>query len=204
MSGVGEAGLIFGIISSLITIIDTCKQVYEAAQEEGGLPERFKQSASKLPLISKLLKDAERYVNDAGDAATKDAFAPILKDCKHQANQLHELISKFIPEEGDTKRKRYLKAARAIGKGNRVDTLIGEILKSLQLLVTKFPEVTTPGEQEELTKVVGDISQMNASLPEDSEQTAGSAHHSGGIQGSFSPHQELDDTNHTGTPYKSQ
>jgi hypothetical protein len=82
MAGVGEASLILGIISSIISIIDATKQVYEAVEDEAGLPTNFKKSATKLPLISKLLEDAERYVNNVADELIKAAFTPTLEDCK--------------------------------------------------------------------------------------------------------------------------
>ena len=101
MAGVGEASLVLGIISSIISIIDATKQVYEAVEDKAGLPKNFKKSAIKLSLISKLLEDAERYVNTAADESTKAAFIPTLKDCKVQATQLQELFGKVMPEEGD-------------------------------------------------------------------------------------------------------
>jgi hypothetical protein len=82
MAGVGEASLVLGIISSIILIIDATKQVYEAFKDEAGLLTNFKKLATKLPLISKLLKDAERYINNAADKPIKAAFIPTLDDCK--------------------------------------------------------------------------------------------------------------------------
>jgi hypothetical protein len=54
MSGAG-AGLVLGLLSSIITIIETTYQLYEAVEDEKGLPANFKKAASKLPLISKIL-----------------------------------------------------------------------------------------------------------------------------------------------------
>jgi hypothetical protein len=82
MSGVGEASLVLGIISSIIAIIDAINQVYEAVKDEAGLPTNFKKSATKLPLISKLLEDAEGYINNTADESIKAAFAPTLEDYK--------------------------------------------------------------------------------------------------------------------------
>lgn len=81
MSGIEAAGLALGMISTIISIIDATHQVYEAVKDKAGLPTNFKKSATKLPLISKLLEDTERYVK-AADEATKIAFAPTLEDYK--------------------------------------------------------------------------------------------------------------------------
>lgn len=83
MSGFGEASLVLGMISSIIAIIDATNQVYEAVKDESGLPTNFKKSATKLPTISKLLDDAERYLK-AADESIKAAFIPTLEDCKVQ------------------------------------------------------------------------------------------------------------------------
>jgi len=179
MSGVGEAGLVLGIISSIISIIDATKQIYEAVKDEKGLPKNFKRSATKLPLISKLLEDAERYVES--NSSLKDAFTPTLKDCEVQAAHLQELFKKVMPEEGDSRGDRYMKAARSIGKGGRIESLVGRILENLQLLSTNFPEVTTPRSKDQLTKAIEEVAEMEPSLPDDFEGPA-YAHYGSGAQ----------------------
>lgn len=54
--------------------------MYEAVEDTKGLPVNFKKSASKLPLISKLLEDAEKYVETVADKAKKVTFKPTLED----------------------------------------------------------------------------------------------------------------------------
>lgn len=220
MSGVGEAGLILGMISSIITIIDTTKQVYDAIEDDAGLPANFKKSSTKLPLISKLLKDAERYVNSVADESIKAAFTPTLEDCKVQATHLQELFEKVMPVEGDSRWNRYVKAARTIGKGGCVESLIAAILDDLQLLATRFPEVTTPSAKEQLAEAIEEVTRMEPSLPEGFEQLPAYAHYGSGAQnintGSGTQHnnsgtghqnsgsgQMYIGTNHIGTPSKS-
>ncbi|KAG4428234.1 hypothetical protein IFR05_016284, partial [Cadophora sp. M221] len=181
MSGIEAAGLALGMISAIISIIDATNQVYEAVKDEAGLPTNFKKSATKLPLISKLLEDAERYVK-AADEATETAFTPTLEDCKAQAIQLQELFEKVMPEEGESRWDRYVKAARTIGKGGRVENLVGGILDDLQLLATRFPEVTTPRTKEQLAKAVEEVTKMEPSLPDGFEQMPAYAHYGSGDQ----------------------
>lgn len=57
----------------------------------------------KLPLIAKLLEDAERYINNLADELIKAAFIPTLQDCKVQAILLQELFEKVMPEEGNSR-----------------------------------------------------------------------------------------------------
>ncbi|KFY88696.1 hypothetical protein V500_06177 [Pseudogymnoascus sp. VKM F-4518 (FW-2643)] len=181
MSGVGEAGLVLGIISGIISIIDATKQVYDAVEDEAGLPTNFKKSATKLPLISKLLDDADKYVNSV-DESTKATFVPTLESCKDRATQLQELFEKVIPKDGDSRWDRYSKAALSIGKGGRVESLLGGILKDLQLLATRFPEVTTLRGKDDLAKAIEEVAKMEPSLPEGFEQAPAYAHYGSGAQ----------------------
>ena len=181
MSGIEAAGLALGMISAIISIIEATNEVYEAVKDEAGLPKNFKKSATKLPLISKLLEDAERYV-EAADEATKTAFTPTLEDCKAQAIQLQGLFEKVMPEEGESRWDRYVKAARTIGKGGRVENLVGGILDDLQLLATRFPEVTTLRTKEQLAKAVEEVAKMEPSLPDGFEQMPVYAHYGSGAQ----------------------
>lgn len=181
MSGIEAAGLALGIVSAIISIIEATNKVYEAVKDEAGLPKNFKKSATKLPLISKLLEDAERYV-EAADEATKTAFTPTLEDCKAQAIHLQRLFEMIIPEEGESRWDRYAKAARTIGKGGRVENLVGGILDDLQLLATRFPEVTTLRTKEQLAKAVEEVAKMEPSLPDGFEQMPAYAHYGSGPQ----------------------
>lgn len=182
MAGVGEAGLVLGIISSIITIIDVAKQIYEAVEDGSSLPTNFKKSAAKLPLISKLLEDAERYIDNIADESIQGAFMPTLENCKAQATQLRQLFEKVMPDDGDSRWDRYVKAARTIGKGGRVENLVGGILDDLQLLATKFPEVTTPRGREQLATAIEEVAKMEPSLPDGFEQMPMYAHYGSGAQ----------------------
>jgi len=212
MSGIEEAGLALGMISAIIAIIDTTYQVYEAVKDEAGLPTNFKKSAAKLPLVSKLLEDAERYAK-AADEATETAFTPTLEDCKAQATQLQELFEKVMPEEGESRWDRYAKAARTIGKCGPVENLVKGILDGLQLLATRFPEVTTPRTKEQLAKAVEEVTKMEPSLPDGFEQMPAYAHYVSGAQNNitgqhinsggnqmYGSGQQYFGTNHIGTP----
>jgi hypothetical protein len=50
MSG-AEARLVLGLISSTITVIETCKTLYDAAHDASGLPEAFRKVAENIPLV---------------------------------------------------------------------------------------------------------------------------------------------------------
>jgi hypothetical protein len=145
MSGVGEASLALGLISSLLQIIATAKDLYDAANDVNGLPKAFNNVAAKLPIIRILLEEAEEYIKSPDvERKTCEAFTKILGPCKKRAQELLEIFTKVIPKEGASRLDRYLTAARKLGKGGRVENLIGEILKEMNLLSAyfSFPEST--------------------------------------------------------------
>ncbi|KAH8757828.1 hypothetical protein F5882DRAFT_431992 [Hyaloscypha sp. PMI_1271] len=153
MSG-AKASLIISLIGSIITIIETTYQVYEAIEDEKGLPANFKKAASKLPLISKILSNAEKY--------------PTLKSCKLQATRLRDIFTKVMLDEDDSRWDRYVKAARIIGKGGHIEDLARRILDNLQLMSTNFPEV--------------EVSKIEPSLPDSFEEAPVFAHYGSGAQ----------------------
>ena len=55
---VAEFVAVAGVISSVVTIVNGIKQVIDAAAEAEGLPKAFRQAATKLPIISEILKAA--------------------------------------------------------------------------------------------------------------------------------------------------
>lgn len=221
MSDIGEASLILGTISSIISIVETTKQVYDAIEDEAGLPKNFKKSATKLPLISQLLEDAERYINTATDELIKAAITSDLEDCKIQAIQLQWLFEKVMPKGSDSRWDRYVKAARTIGKKGRVESLVGGILDDLHLLVTRFPQLMTSRGKEKLENAIEEVAKMEPSLPDGFEQMPAYAHYGSGAQNNNTgggtqnnnnsagnqnngPGQQFIGTNHISTPSNSQ
>lgn len=171
---------VLGIISAVISIIDATVKLYNTSKDEAGLPPNFKTVSTKLPLVSKLLEDAERYVQGKAEDAITATFTPVLTDCKEKATQLQQLFDKVIPAEGDSRIDRYFKAARTIGKGGRVETLMKGILDNLQLLTAKFPEVTSVRGQANLIEAIEEVQHLEPSLPDGFEDAPSFAHYGGG------------------------
>lgn len=173
---------VLGIISAVISIVDATFKVYNAARDETGLPPNFKTVATKLPLISTLLEGAERYIKGKANDAFTTKLTPILSDCKEKATQLQQLFDKVISNEGDSRIERYLKAARTIGKGGRVETLMKGILDDLHLLTIKFPESMSERGQANLTEAIEEAGELEPSLPEGFENALNFAYHGSGAQ----------------------
>lgn len=182
MSGVGEAALVTGLISSLITIVENAKSVWEAAKDEQGLPKNFKNSALRLPLVLKLLTDAKQFILNSNDESLTSAFKPVLEDCKTNATQLQILFDKVVPEADASRLDRYTKAARTIGKRGRVETIIKDVLSDLQLLAIRFPDVTSELDKGRLASAIELVDELEPSLPDGFEDSPSFAHYGSGSQ----------------------
>lgn len=172
---------VLGIISAIIAIVDATIQVSSIFKDEAGLPTNFRAAAVKLPLITKLLDDAKRYVKSSADDTLTSAFTPVLIDCKEKASQLQDLFKRVYPAETDSKIGCYVKAARTIGKGGRVETLITEILRNLQLLAIDFPESISQEGQENLEQAIVEVKEWKPSLS-DGFDDANFVHYGSGPQ----------------------
>ncbi|KAK6613461.1 hypothetical protein H4I95_01805 [Botrytis cinerea] len=165
MSGIGEESLVLSLISSIISIIETTKQVYDAIEDESGLPKNFKKSATKLPLISQLFEDTERYINKATDESIKATFTPTLKIAKFRPCNFRSCLKKLCQT--------------GVNRGG-ID--IWGILDDLQLLATRFPQVITSRGKEKLENAIEEVAKMEPSLPDGFEQMPAYAHYGSGAQ----------------------
>ena len=155
MSG-AEAMTILGIISSVISIVDGTKQVYDAASNTNGLPEAFREVAARLPIVRDILDSAKRHFReeDTNEESCK-AAKKVVEKCQSKAQNLEDIFKKVIPADDASRAERYFSAVRSVGKGNRVETLMKGMLEDLQLLAINHGMVTeTKAREKELAKVI--------------------------------------------------
>ncbi|KAH0538358.1 hypothetical protein FGG08_005053 [Glutinoglossum americanum] len=165
MSG-AEAGLVIGLISGTIAIIDAIKKVYDAAKDQQGLPAAFREVAQRLPLVQHVLGKAKaraegRQVDDEASKAAKS----ILEPCQKRAEDLEKIFQKVIPQEGDSRLDRYYKAASTLGKGGKVETLMNGILNDMSLLSVKCG-METEDLVKELKEAMKAMSALDPSVPD--------------------------------------
>lgn len=177
MSG-GEAALVLGLISSIITIIDTTKKVYDAATNKTGLPKAFVECAEKLPLVKNILESIEK--GNVYEKECKEAKG-VVEGCKRKASTLEELFQKVIPADGASHRQRYYKAVKTLGKGNEVESLMRGILEDLALLNSeRIMKTPTKTQQEQIAKAISEIRDVPKSVPDDLfQETGATINHSG-------------------------
>jgi hypothetical protein len=151
MSG-AEAITIVGLISSIITIIETSKKLYDASHDAKGLHEAFRDVAQNLPLVLDILrdchaiqqqvdKDRETTIDATHKAELEESSAAIktvMADCHKKAKTLESIFEKVMPSEGAKKRERYKKAAKSMkpGRAKKVVGLMTSIMTNLQTLQT--------------------------------------------------------------------
>ena len=166
MSGVAEASLVLGIISSIISIVNAAKEIYETAHDKSGLPKAFKNVHARLPLVSITLQKAKEYTDRPDlNQATCDAFKPILEQCAKRADKLGDMFSKIVRKDGVSRLDRYWIAARKLGEGGRVERLMEEILEDCCILTNYFSLPDYQILQKELVKAIEEVSKSERSLP---------------------------------------
>lgn len=168
MSG-AEAFAILGLISSIISIVDGTKQVYDAATSAHGLPEAFREVASRLPLIENILATVQKYIRD--ENISEDSYKGVkhvIEACQKKAKKLEDLFRKVIPGNSASRQERYLLAVRTLGKGNKVEKLMKGILEDIQLLVSEHNiKLTTKAQQEQIARAISEVSAIPSSTLKD-------------------------------------
>jgi hypothetical protein len=174
MSGV-EAVAVLGVISSIISILDGARQVYDAATDVHGLPEAFREIAGRLPIVTNILGLAKQHI-DTGNVseASCQGVKRVVEACEKKAEKLDELFHKALPADGASGLKRYYKAVKSYGRGNEVEILMKGMLEDLQLVACEHGMKTaTRGEQEQIVQAITDISAVAPSVPEHVFQEVG-------------------------------
>ena len=174
MSG-AEAIAVLGLISSIISIVDGTKKVYDAATNAQGLPEAFREVASRLPIIRNILGSTQQYI-DKGNVNEDSCkgVKQVAKACEKKAKKLDDLFHKAIPADGASDLRRYYTAAKGYGKENKVENLMKGMLKDIQLLTCERGiKVATEAQQEQIVKAIAEVSTVVSSVPEHVLQETG-------------------------------
>ena len=187
MSG-AEVITVLGLISSVITIIETSRDLFDAASSADGLHEAFRAVSQNIPLVLNILRDCKRtqeqidqnYIQSPDADLKRDieesnkAVKPLLSACKENVKRLQGIFEKVIPEDDASWVERYKKAAHAVmpGKKHKVEDLMKDILEKLQLLHTSwFFKSENEGKNEkkskELETAISQLSELSSSLPEE-------------------------------------
>ena len=168
MSG-AEAGLVLGLISSIITVIDTIVKVCKDVKDAEGIPMTFREITQRLPLIQDTLRIAEVHIDERSlDEESCRAIRPVVEGCKDKALRLEIMFRKVVPQANITRLDRYRIAVRALGKGSRVEALMKGMLEDVQLLAgTHAIKASSKAEVGKIIKAIEELSVLPPSISED-------------------------------------
>lgn len=89
-----------GLISSVISIIEATKTVYDAAKDAKGQPEAFRQVAARLPLVIEILYSAKERAHKLDETA-QEALEPILESYKAKAENIKKKFQKITRKDDE-------------------------------------------------------------------------------------------------------
>jgi hypothetical protein len=165
MSG-AEAGFIVSLISGVITIIESTRTVYDAAKDAKGQPEAFRQVAARLPLTIEILHNVKERAR-ALDETAQEALEGTVESCKAKAENLNKIFQKVIRKDDDKWYDRYKKALETLGRANKVEFLMKEMLKDIQVLVgERMIGTVTNTQMKKIEETIKQMAEMPSSLPD--------------------------------------
>lgn len=174
MSG-AEAFLALGAISSIITIVEATKKVYDTATNTEGFPEAFREVAGRLPIVMNTLGFAKQCIEkgDVDEDSCKGAKR-VIEACEIKAKKLKRLFCEIIPADGASGLNRYHKAVKAYGKGNEVENLMKLMLEDVQFLACEHGlKTATNVQQEQVSKAIEEVSVIPSSVHDQALQETG-------------------------------
>ncbi|MCJ1228881.1 hypothetical protein MMC12_005545 [Toensbergia leucococca] len=174
-----EAGLVIGLISGVIHIIEATKTVYDAAKDAHGQPEVFRKIASQLDLVLRILRKARTDAERLDETERKEVERTI-KACREKAEKLQTIFNKVVRKDGDRWFDRYKAALATLGKGSKVQGLIEEIMKDIWVVTSnRMMETATENQVKELEDAIKDIGEMPSFIA-DETGSVNQTHHSSG------------------------
>jgi len=159
---------VIGIISGVIAIIDATAKIYKAANDASGLPEAFRDIATRLPLVCQTLQTVSENLNKTiPDEECCEAIKPVLRRCESRATQLEKIFKDVVPHAHASRMERYTLATRTWAKGDTVELLMKGILEDVQLLASnRVAELPTQASVAAVIReAIEEVSAIPLSLP---------------------------------------
>jgi hypothetical protein len=158
---------IFGLIAGIISVTETLINVYGAIKDLDELPAAFHEVNNRLPLVEQILLAAKAQTKNVTKEEAK-AIEDILKGSKEKVDSLLKIFKKISARlEKKSVRTFYQKVVLKLGSGSRVETLMDNVLKDLQVLSTYHAFETAIGNQAAaLEKAREEIAKVEPSVPD--------------------------------------
>jgi hypothetical protein len=143
MSGLEAGAAIFGLLAGAIDITHKAFDIYRAVEDKSGIPRTLKKVSEKLPLVERILKDAEiqckRVETGKTNEQTWHGMEREVEKCKELCQEMHNLLLGAYPKAGSGKAGRLWKGTKAVcsSKGNHAERLLEDIRTHLELLASR-------------------------------------------------------------------
>ncbi|KAI0894671.1 SesA protein [Annulohypoxylon nitens] len=178
---------IVGLISSIITLIDTAAQFYKAIKNVERLPPAFQEVARRLPLIRSTLGVAQERIKQDDDRTTCEALKPTVESIKERAECLTNILQDVALQPKGSKFQHYRVVMRRFGKGSQVEELMKCMLEDVHLLTGN--QAIRAATESQITQLLTPVSETSEPsepsgvipLSKDTK-TSAYAHHGTGYQ----------------------
>ena len=158
---------VIGGISATLSIAGAIADIYKTIKDIHGLPKAFSVVDGRLPIVRTILESSKRRIEAVKDEAVCRGIKHIVEKCEANADALQGIFEEVKPIKDAWKAERYYQAVKAKGKGNKVESLMADILKDIQLLDSQNGMNTaTEDQQEEILAAIKELSQLPPSVPD--------------------------------------
>lgn len=125
--------------------------------------------AKKVELVVGTLRIAKTHIlKSTPDEKSCKEIKPTVERCKEKASRLENIFHQVVPQASTPRPERYRLAVTALGKGNRVETLMKGMLEDVKLLAgNQAVKAATEAEIGKLVKAIEELVAMPPSLSED-------------------------------------
>jgi hypothetical protein len=128
-----EALAVVGVVASIVQLVDFGSKVllrlneFQSTTRE--IPKTFQHIKAELPVLLDTLEQTKTAIETGSIRdETKRALLPAIDGCRTQIESLDTLISKVLPQAGDSWRKRSRKSLSSLWQ----DAKVGKIRTDLQ------------------------------------------------------------------------
>lgn len=162
--------MVEGLVSSILTVLDTIAALYNDIKNVDVVPTEFCEITQRLPIIRATLRIAEAHINTR--SLDEEAFRSIkaaLAGCKDKGLRLEVVFRKSVPTASTLGSEPYRLAVNALGRRYRAELLMRGMLEDVKLVgENQAVNAVTGAEVSKLVKAIEELSAMPLSLqPED-------------------------------------
>jgi len=166
-----EASQVLSQISSISTVLDAVKTVYDHFKDAESVPILFQEiTTQQLPVLRDALRIAEQQITERSlDEESSRLIKPALAGCKDKALRLECMFRKVVPRASTLGLEPYRLAVDALGQGYRMEILMKGMLEDMKLLIEN--QATSAVARNEVGKIVKAIEELSAITLVTSEET---------------------------------